>query len=79
MQKDLYVIYLVPHTILKLIKCNVLVAEIVNENEGKNFIVATKEVIGGHDSYTYKTKTAEEIELVITFDRYTFLEITEEN
>ena len=66
-----------PHTTLKLIKCNVLVAELVNALCEEDYIAVTKEEIGGHNLYTYATITDESMELVITFDSYTFLEIKE--
>ena len=64
------------NTILKLIKCNVLVAEIYNDCYEDDYIYVTKEVGRYDDLYTYKI-TKDELVVYIEFDRYTFLEITE--
>ena len=78
MEKNNNVIIMIePHTILKLIKCNVLVAEIVNKDDKEKVITVTREFIGGHRLYTYTPNTYAQIELVITFDSVSLLEIKE--
>lgn len=64
-------------TILQLIKCNVLVAEISNDYIDDDYIYVTKEEKNGYVLYTYETITDESLKISITFDKYMLLEIKE--
>ena len=62
--------------ILKLVKCNVLVAEIYNDCYEDDYIIVTKEVGRYYDLYTYKI-TMDELVVYIEFDSYYFVESKE--
>lgn len=62
-------------TVLKLIKCNVLVAEINAIYD--DYIYVTREEKNGNVLYTYESNTDNGLVIHIEFDRYLFLEIKE--
>lgn len=64
-----------PNTILKLIKCKVLVAEITNDYLYSYDIIVKKESKDKYTLYTYEIITDDSLKTTITFDDYTYLEI----